>query len=558
MATQPAEELSRLRECVRDLVALSSVRAWWVERPPAAIAESLRDLLLSMLTADVVHVVLHDRESHTAHVASGGDRDTPGHADGTTRLSSCPIGIEGDLGRITVGSLRDDFPTALESLLLRVTANEVAVALQHSALILRHERAERLLADRVQQQAAVARLGLRALNGLRVDVLLGEAVGAVRDTLHVDRCGIFELGADSEILVLRVGDGWQRSADDSAQSDDDIAPGPALLSTEPVIVEDVRRDERFAVLSNLPGSRVTSWISVMVPGTRRPYSVLGAHTSERRVFTGDDVYFLQAVANLLGAAHERHETEAERERLLDATARAQADAEKASRVKSDFLGLMSHELRTPLNAIGGYTQLMEEGIRGPITEEQRLDLARIQRSKSYLLSLIDNVLGYLKLENGRVSYDVAEIDVADIIDAVEELTRPLIDAKHIRYERRCERQGMLVRADRAKLQQIVLNLISNAIKFTDSGGSLIVDCDHDDAGLRIRVVDSGWGIPSDRLEYVFEPFTQMDSTRARSSGGTGLGLTISRDFARGMGGELSVDSEPGRGSVFTIALPVAM
>lgn len=433
------------------------------------------------------------------------------------------------------------------------------MALQHSALILRRERAERLLADRVQQQAAVARLGLRALNGLRVDVLLAEAVGAVRETLHVDRCGVFELVADSECLVLRVGDGWTQGADDLTRStDDDIALGPALLTTEPVIVEDLRSDERFARLSHLAASRVTSWISLMVPGTRRPYSVLGAHTSERRVFTGDDVNFLQAVVNLLGAAHERHDTETERERLLEATARAQADAERASRVKSTFLGMMSHELRTPLDAIGGYAELMEEGIRGPITEEQRLDLARIQRSKRYLLSLIDNVLGYLKLESGRVSYDVADIDVVDIIDAVEELTRPLIDAKHIRYERRCERPGTIVRADRDKLQQIVLNLISNAVKFTDSGGSVIVDCDQDDAGLRIRVVDTGWGIPSDRLEYVFEPFTQVDSTRARLSGGTGLGLTISRDLARGMGGELSVDSEPGRGSVFTIALPIAM
>jgi signal transduction histidine kinase len=174
------------------------------------------------------------------------------------------------------------------------------------------------------------------------------------------------------------------------------------------------------------------------------------------------------------------------------------------------------------------------------------------------LSVIDNVLGYLKLESGRVSYDVADTDVVGIIDAVEELTRPLIDAKHIRYERRCERNGMIIRADRDKLKQIVLNLVSNAVKFTDAGGTVIVECDYDTAGLRIRVVDTGWGIPHDRLDSVFEPFTQVESARVRASGGTGLGLTISRDFARGMGGELSVDSEPGRGSVFTIALPGTM
>jgi signal transduction histidine kinase len=131
----------------------------------------------------------------------------------------------------------------------------------------------------------------------------------------------------------------------------------------------------------------------------------------------------------------------------------------------------------------------------------------------------------------------------------------LIDAKQLRYERRCDVDGMTVRADRAKLKQIVLNLLSNAVKFTDSGGTVAMVCDGDVDGVRIRVADTGWGIPSDRLEYVFEPFTQCDGSRAKVAGGTGLGLAISRDFARGMGGELTLTSEPGKGSVFSVALP---
>jgi signal transduction histidine kinase len=249
--------------------------------------------------------------------------------------------------------------------------------------------------------------------------------------------------------------------------------------------------------------------------------------------------------------------EVERESLLQVTARARAQAERDSRAKSEFLGMMSHELRTPLNAIAGYAQLIEEGVHGPISDEQRTDLMRIQRSQRYLLGVIDNVLSFLKLGGGRVLYDLAEFDVADAIQSVDELVRPLIAAKGLRYERRLSPRSVLVRADRNKLQQILLNLLSNAVKFTDSGGTITIAWARESDEVRIRVEDTGWGIPAERLENVFEPFTQIDSTRSRAAGGTGLGLTISREFARGMGGNLSVKSEPAKGSVFTVALPVA-
>jgi signal transduction histidine kinase len=415
------------------------------------------------------------------------------------------------------------------------------------------DRLRECMRERASQQAAVARLGSRAVSGLRADMLLAEAVTTVRETLHADLCEIFELVDDEAFLVLRAGDGWPVDAVDRAGvTIGDRERLGVLLAADPVVVEDVGCDDRFARSPALSTHGVTSWISVVVAGSGRPYGVLGAHTMAPRVFTADDVAFVQVVATLLAGSMERRNADAERERLLAATKRA--DAEEALRVRADFLGLMTHELRTPLNAIGGYAELLERGLRGPVTEEQRTDLGRIRRSQRYLIGVIDNVLSYLKLGSGRVRYDVADVDVTDIMATVEELTRPLIDRKGLRYECRCIPRRHTVRADRDKLQQIVLNLMSNAVKFTDSGGAVVVTCDHHGDDLFIRVADTGWGIPGERLEYVFEPFAQVDGAPSRVAGGTGLGLTISRDFARGMGGDLTVSSEPGKGSVFTVAL----
>jgi signal transduction histidine kinase len=248
------------------------------------------------------------------------------------------------------------------------------------------------------------------------------------------------------------------------------------------------------------------------------------------------------------AAHEKTEHE------LDA---ARADAEKSSRLKSEFLGMMSHELRTPLNAIGGYARLIAEGVRGPITEDQAKDLERIRRSQQHLLRVIDNVLGFLKLGAGRVSYEIRVGPIDAIVTAVEDITLPLIEAKQLEYVRSAPSGHVLVCADHDKVQQIILNLLSNAIKFTERGGRLGIAWTPAGSDVRVRVEDTGCGIPRDRLDTIFDPFVQVDSSRGRAAEGTGLGLSISRDFALGMGGALLVESELGKGSAFTLVLPRA-
>jgi signal transduction histidine kinase len=267
------------------------------------------------------------------------------------------------------------------------------------------------------------------------------------------------------------------------------------------------------------------------------------------------------VSRLTGSLRESETRIAATVRELERTnarlAAAAAEADQANRAKSDFLATMSHELRTPLNAIAGYVELMEMGLRGPVTEQQLTDLSRIRRSQQTLLSIINDILNFARLESGRVEYQVASVPLADVLGAMEPLIDPQVQAKGLRYEACDAGPDLRVRTDPEKLQQILLNLLSNAIKFTDAGGSVSLGCEARDGHVLVRVRDTGRGIPPEKLEVIFEPFTRVDNALTRTTEGTGLGLAISRDLARAMGGDITADSTPGEGSVFTVVLPRA-
>ena len=236
---------------------------------------------------------------------------------------------------------------------------------------------------------------------------------------------------------------------------------------------------------------------------------------------------------------------------------AREQAESANRTKGEFLAVMSHELRTPLNAIGGYAELIEMGVRGPITDEQRADLRRIQQSQRHLLGLINQVLNYTRVDTGTVTYEITDVPVREALASAEALIVPQLRAKELHYTLGACGAAVVVRADRDKLQQILLNLLTNAIKFTKPGGELRVACTGQGETVAISVEDTGIGIAADKLASVFEPFVQVDAKLTRAHEGVGLGLAISRDLARGMGGDLSVRSEVGIGSTFTLTLSSA-
>ncbi|HYW13558.1 MAG TPA: PAS domain-containing protein [Longimicrobium sp.] len=257
------------------------------------------------------------------------------------------------------------------------------------------------------------------------------------------------------------------------------------------------------------------------------------------------------------ARAEAEAAQAEAENARAEAENARADAEAANRAKGEFLAVMSHELRTPLNAIGGYAELLEMGIRGPVTPQQGDDLRRIQTSQRHLLGLINEVLNYAKLETGSVHYDLADVPVREAVAAAELLVAPQARGKGLALEvGECPRE-LAARADAEKLRQILVNLLSNAIKFTDPGGRIEITCARMDGRVAVSVADTGMGIAAEKMEEIFDPFVQVRSDLTRPHEGTGLGLAISRDLARGMGGELTATSTPGVGSVFTLSLPAA-
>ena len=260
------------------------------------------------------------------------------------------------------------------------------------------------------------------------------------------------------------------------------------------------------------------------------------------------------VALLFTDVSERRRADEERERLLHDAEVARAEAEAANRTKSEFLAVMSHELRTPLNAIGGYAELIEMGVRGPVTEAQLSDLRRIQASQRHLLGLINEVLNYARLETGSVHYDITEVPVEPALRAAEALVDPQAHAKGLEIEVSDCPADLAVRADAEKLRQILVNLLSNAVKFTDHG-TIELACGVDGGQVVVRVRDTGIGIPPEKLDEVFEPFVQVRSDLTRTAEGTGLGLAISRDRARAMRGDLTVESTPGVGSTLTLTLP---
>ena len=247
----------------------------------------------------------------------------------------------------------------------------------------------------------------------------------------------------------------------------------------------------------------------------------------------------------------------EAERLAE---EARAQAEGANRAKSDFLAAMSHELRTPLNAITGYVQLLRLEVYGAVPPEQKEVLERVERSQRHLLSLINDVLNFIKLEAGRVEYEIVDVPIAPLVEDVCTMVEQQLQARGLRYATRAP-SDLVARADGEKVEQILLNLLTNAAKFTRSGGAVALDAHLLDgpgaARIALRVRDTGIGIPAARLEEIFDPFVQVHRNLTRPIEGTGLGLAISRDLARGMGGDLVVESVEGEGSVFTLTLPAA-
>jgi signal transduction histidine kinase len=255
-------------------------------------------------------------------------------------------------------------------------------------------------------------------------------------------------------------------------------------------------------------------------------------------------------------AHELALTNEELRSAMSEARKAWQAADAANRSKAEFLAVMSHELRTPLNSIGGYVDLLEMELRGPLTDSQKSDLQRIKRGQEHLLRIINDILNFTRLEATEVKYELIDVPVRALLADLDAVVSSLAAAKELEYACDMPSHGVFTRTDPDKLRQILINLLSNAVKFTPPGGRIKISCAADESTVSLSVEDNGPGIPADKIDAVFEPFVQLDRGLTRTTEGTGLGLAISRGLARGMGAEITLKTEVGKGSTFTLVLPL--
>jgi signal transduction histidine kinase len=412
---------------------------------------------------------------------------------------------------------------------------------------------ERVARDRAER--------LQAMTAVLAGTKTMEEIGAVfsrevREISEADTCIVHRLTPDGEFIEALGSSGYSSEYAGAWQRVPFSARTPGTDAIRSKMPQWWPNPESVAAvyphLAHLmQGSSREALAVVPLMNGDSPLGVVSLGYGHRRAFDATMREYLLALANRCAQAMERAQ-------FYESESEARRDAEAANRAKGEFLAMMSHELRTPLNAIDGYAELLELGIRGPLTDAQRNDIGRIRKSQRVLLGLITDILNYVRIEAGQLHYASEPVRIAELADSVIPLVAPQADLKGLQLSVRSNGGPVVAMADSDKLQQVLLNLLSNAVKFTDDGGKVSLDWSLGDKRVEIRVADSGIGVPDERLESIFEPFVQVETSLTRNHHGTGLGLAISRELVRGMGGDLRVKSAVGIGSTFTVTLPAQL
>ncbi|MFN2603450.1 MAG: ATP-binding protein [Gemmatimonadaceae bacterium] len=405
--------------------------------------------------------------------------------------------------------------------------------------------------DYEQTVSSVARLAMPELGAWCI-------VDLFDDDGEIRRLSIIHPDPAMQSTVRELQERYPPKADDMLGAPRMLeAQQPELVSelSDDVLVESARDQRQLELLRKL---RVGSYMVVPLRARGRLVGALTFVAADDHLrYSPRDLLFAEDLASRVATSMDNARLYREAQDARTDALEALARAAEADRAKADFLATMSHELHTPLNAIAGFAELLELGVQGPITPQQREAIARIRQAQRQLLSVVDDILTFARTEKGRLQMRIKTVDIAEALEQVRFVVEPLLHANSIEFTvENCD-PPIAVLADRDRMQHIIVNLLSNAVKFSPAQSSVKVVCKRVGNCAEIKIIDEGLGISDELLDAIFQPFVQGSTGFTRTSPGSGLGLAISRDLARLMGGELSVQSEEGVGSTFTLSLPLA-
>ena len=436
---------------------------------------------------------------------------------------------------------------------LAALAGQAAVAIQNLRLL----EESRRRASQLQTAAEIAR---DTSGTLALDNLLQRCVNLINERFGFYHASIFLLDESGRNALIRestgqAGDEMKRRGHHLVVGGQSVV-GQVAYTAKPLVLNDVTSEEARGIHRPnplLPHTRAELGIPLKIGDL--VIGVLDVQSDKTNIFSEDDISVLQILADQITVAMDTA-------RSYEIAQKAMEDIREADRLKSQFLANMSHELRTPLNSIIGFSRVILKGIDGPVTDQQTQDLTAIYNSGQHLLGLINDVLDLSRIEAGKMDLAIEEnVNLAEIIRAVMSTTVGLVKDKPIELKQRVEPDLPLVNIDPMKIRQVLINLLSNAAKFTDEG-KITVEA-FGSTGLTgepqvtVRVSDTGPGIALEDQIKLFQPFSQVDGSLTRKTGGSGLGLSISDHLIRLHHGKIGLDSEPGKGSTFFFTLPVS-
>jgi K+-sensing histidine kinase KdpD len=400
---------------------------------------------------------------------------------------------------------------------------------------MQRSKTETLLQTRLSQEAAVTELGISALSGKSLKDILDEAARRVHEVLQAEYISILEYMDSEKKLVFRAGVGWDKTV---VIDSTEVATGKrshagyTLLVKQPVVMKDILLEKRFRISSPLSQHPAKSGVSCLIYGNTIPYGVFGVHSKSARVFTKEEINFLQSVANLLALTIERKRLENQ---------------------KDEFIGIASHELKTPVTSIKAYTQVLENRFMKQGDEKSALLLSKMNTQIDRLTTLITDLLDVKKMQKGRLEFSPSYFDFNELVsEVVEQMQRMSEQHDLVTHMGRSK----TVLADRERIGQVLTNFLTNAIKYSPDSKDVVIKIRSTKEEIIVSVQDFGLGIPKSKQRFVFERFFRVDGVQRSSFPGLGLGLFICLQIIKRHKGKIWVESKERRGSTFYFSIPV--